>query len=931
MTQISKGAAFRDRASLIPIVGVILAFVAITFADFSGALRGVATAIGDLRFGMVAREPTGHVVFVDIDQASISAVGVWPWPRQVHAQILDRLREAGVAEVAMDVDFSSRADEAGDAAFEAALERFGGSVVLASFRQAASGQDRSLSLVAPLERFQAHAWPALVDVIVDPDGAIRTMMFGGGVGDTVLPGLAPVMAGKAYPLSGGFLLDFSIWHDRIDRVSARALLEGSIDPQRLAGKKVIVGASASSLRDLFLAPVSTAMPGALLQAVGLETLLQDRVLVPSERALVHAGLVVLLAAGLLALRAVGFATVFLGSALAAVVIEAMAVLLQARTAVALDTAPWHLACLAVASIAVANEIRRRRVLWLSARRGKRRAQAILDRVVADSVAGVVVAERDGTVIAISRSALKLLALPHETAALGRPLVSILPACLTGEATFGPDDPPGSTRQGVACDEPDHTRPRRILAYTTSLSEAVETEGGAPIKAVCVTFSDVTDAVTAQQKIERLAHFDPLTGLPNRQSFLERLEQDAARPTPSRAVIRLDLDTFRRINEELGQRKADEILRAVAQRVVSAAGPSAFAARTGGDEFSVIVSDGDSLDLACRIANELSVPFDIDGVRIVLSASVGHSAWPDGVCQDEILTRVGLALAEAKAFGGTALRDYSDMMAAARRERDALARDLAGALLRSEFQVAYQPQVELRTGRPCGVEALLRWSHPDRGAVPPSRFVPVLEEEGLILAVGEWVLRQACRDAVDLPGDITVAVNVAPAQLATGDFSGTVEKVLAETGLEPARLHLEITEGTFVRDEKVVGQELERLSTLGVGLALDDFGTGYCSLAYIKRFPIKVVKLDKSFIRDLPADAHSVAIVQAVAAIADALDLEVVAEGIETQEQRAAASLLGCHVGQGWLFGRPGLLPTVQPLLEWPASTTSGGTLDRASA
>ncbi|MCZ8108479.1 MAG: EAL domain-containing protein [Burkholderiales bacterium] len=903
-----------DALRLMSTATLVMLYLAIAGLDLSGLLRPLSTFATDFRFFVTQREPTGRVVLLDIDQKSIASVGVWPWPRDVHASILDRLREAGAVDVAMDVDFSSRSDESGDGAFEAALERFGGGVILASFRQVASAQETTLSVVEPLERFQNHAWPALVDVIVDPDGAVRTMLFGGISGDRTLPGLAPLLAGKAYPASGGFLVDYSIRHDGIDRVSVSALLDGSVDPARLTGKKVIVGSSASSLHDFFHVPVSAAMPGALLQAIGLETLLQDRVLVPAGREFRLAGLAVLMAAGLLALWTVGYGWIALAAAVVVAVVETAAIVLQARTAVVVETVPWHLACLSMAGVAVACEVRRRRVLWLFANRDKGRVQAILDRVIADSVAGVVVADRAGSIVAISRSAMQLLGLPNEAAAIGRPISAVLPPCLLAAATFGAQDGPGATRQGQERDDADHARAPRVLSYTASVSETVQAEGGEPIQAVCVTFSDVTEAVLAQERITQLALYDTLTGLPNRQNFLQRMERDAGRDVAFRAVIRIDLDTFRRINEDLGQRKGDELLRAVADRIRTATGATFFAARTGGDEFSLIVETPDSFDLARRIGAAISEPFDVDGVRIVLSASVSHAMWPRGIGPDEILTRVGLVLAEAKGTSGTTVRDYSEVLAAARRERDAMARDIAGALLRDEFEVWYQPQVQLATGLPCGVEALLRWRHPDRGLVSPAVFVPVLEETGLILVIGEWVLRRACRDAAELPDAVTVAVNVAPAQLATGDFSATVEKVLKETGLDPARLHLEITEGTFVRDERVVGQEFERLRTLGVGLALDDFGTGYCSLAYIKRFPIRVVKLDKSFIADLPADAHSVAIVQAVTAIARALDLEVVAEGIETPEQSAAAGLLGCHIGQGWLFGRPGPLPAIRPIL-----------------
>ena len=416
----------------------------------------------------------------------------------------------------------------------------------------------------------------------------------------------------------------------------------------------------------------------------------------------------------------------------------------------------------------------------------------------------------------------------------------------------------------------------------------------------------------ESQIRFLAHHDDLTRLPNRVQFRERIEEAlhaAAREDMHVALLYLDLDRFKDVNDTLGHPVGDALLRAAAERLNACVGNAEFVARLGGDEFAVIslspMESQSAERLSERIIAELSAPYAILGHTLSISVSVGIAVAEGEVTDaDVLLKQADLALYAAKARGrGTHCLFQPDMDAhlRARLEMEA---DLGHALAGKQFELVYQPIHRLADQELCGFEALLRWNHPRRGRVGPAVFVPLAEETGLIVEIGAWVLQRACAEIMLLPGDLKVAINISPVQLAFGDIAATVSKALHESGLDPGRLELEITETALFVDDQRNLDALRRLRALGVRIALDDFGTGYSSLSHLRLFPLDKIKIDRSFVQETTHRADSAAIVDALAELAGRLGMTTTAEGIETAEQLDAARRLGCTEGQGFFLGKP---------------------------
>lgn len=435
-----------------------------------------------------------------------------------------------------------------------------------------------------------------------------------------------------------------------------------------------------------------------------------------------------------------------------------------------------------------------------------------------------------------------------------------------------------------------------------------------------TATDITREIEAQAQAIHLSLHDALTGLPNRVQFQSRLEDafEEDRLGHMRlAVLCIDLDHFKDINDTFGHAAGDAVLTEVAERLRACLGSGDVAARLGGDEFSVVQSGLnqplDALALARRIIADLGAPFTVDGRETFIGASVGI-AFPDedGETPNRILKNADIALYSAKDAGRGVARVFEPFMGMERQARRSMEQDLKQALACGQFEVHYQPLISLEDERIIGAEALVRWRHPDRGLVPPGDFIPLAEETGLILPIGEWVLRTACRQAAEWPG-LTIAVNLSPMQFKHRDLVAVVAEILAETGLPPARLELEITEGVLLHDGAAARDILARLKALGVRIAMDDFGTGYSSLGYLNSFPFDKIKIDKSFIADLMVEKSN-AIVRSVIGLGQSLKMVTTAEGVETAEQARFLRREGCQQVQGYFYSRPLPLAEMAALL-----------------
>ncbi len=889
-------------------LAVTLVLLAVTRTGLQERLHH---ALYDVRFTFGEHATSRRVAVITIDPGSIEAFGVWPWPRVIHARIVDKLREAQAAAIAFDIDFSSASIEEQDQVFEDALRRAGGGVVLAATAQTPTSQLSAKTRVyGPHPRFERQSWSALIDLPAKGQEKIRWVPYAMDIQGTRVPSLSATLAGAAAPQDQRIWLDWTIDPSQIFQLPVNKLLDGTFDPADLKGKKVIVGASAIELKDIFPVPNRLPVPGAVIHALAVETLLQNRSIQQSDATTAWAGVVAIGLLGSLALCSLSLGWGLALLAGAAVAIEAAATFLQVRWAIGLDTSLWHVALLSLMVGAVAAELIRRHRLWLAARAEERQTQAILDRVFADSVNGVIVVDDAMRIRAASSAAPVLLDRPAD-GLVGRAAGDVMPRPFVEVlVTFARAVPSERQRTGLVVIE----RPgaeSRSFEYTLSLSVSHADGRGLAWQATCLTFADITERLRDQERISFLARFDSVTGLPNRHQFVERMGDE--KTLAGCTLLLFDIDRFKRTNELLGQNGGDDVLRQVASRVVTAIGERGFVARLDGDGFAVFWH-GPADAMVEALTSSFDAPFEAHGLRALLTISVGTAEGAADMGPDELTRRAELALQSAKEAGGSAVRSFSESLDLLRQAEEVLQLELEQALERREFRLHYQLQTNLRTGEITGVEALIRWQHPARGMLAPGAFIGVLETSGLISRVGEWVLAQACRDAMGWPSHIRVAVNAAVPQFVGGDFAGVVARTLAHTGLPASRLDIELTESLFAQDDGAILQELQAVRAMGVGLALDDFGTGYSSLGYIRRFPFTKVKLDQTFIRDLPNIPTSSAIVQAVVAIARAIDLKVVAEGVETEAQYQGAKLLGCDEAQGYLISRPEPAAVVSRLL-----------------
>jgi diguanylate cyclase (GGDEF)-like protein len=422
-----------------------------------------------------------------------------------------------------------------------------------------------------------------------------------------------------------------------------------------------------------------------------------------------------------------------------------------------------------------------------------------------------------------------------------------------------------------------------------------------------TFEEITERRQAEASAAHLARHDALTKLPNRVLFREAIEQAVhARHGQGLALLCLDLDQFKGVNDTLGHPIGDALLKAVAERLLGQTRETDTVARLGGDEFAFVQTPIDKPSDAIALAERLIVlfdsPFIITGHQIVISTSIGIVFAPqDGLNPDELLKNADLALYRAKVDGRGLYRLFHAEMDAQMQARRRLELDLREALTAGQFELFYQPIVDLRARAVAGLEALLRWRHPQKGLVPPDQFIPLAEEIGPIVPIGEWALREACAAAASWPGDMRVAVNLSPAQFKSRNLVTAVAQALCEAGLPPDRLELEITETVMLQNTDATLATLHQFRALGVGIAMDDFGTGYSSLSYLRRFPFDRIKIDQSFVRDVCRKPDCHAIVRAVTGLGNELGMATTAEGVETAEQLDAVTLAGCTEVQGFLF------------------------------
>lgn len=860
----------------------LIALVLLALAAFN-ATASLDRDLSDWRFGQSSRLASQDIVFLDIDGATLDAVGTWPWPRAVYAQIIDRALELGAYDIWMDIDLSAVSARGDDAVLAASLKAAGGYVYLAAFQRAGSGE-----LTRPLPEFLEFSDMFSASALTDAAGIVRAVPSHAQGEQMAVPSLANALVngdrGFAY-----HTLDYGIDAGTIPVVSVGNLLDGTANADVIAGRHVVLGASALELKDLFFTPNQGPLPGAVIQILAAETAMAGRGLVDVPHWWMT-GAALLLIALQVALPIHGAIVRIVILAIGALAVEGIALALYLGSAVILPTGIYHIA---TAALIVGTVVLDTRILGFLVHRlsGERDAfQAMLSQVIMDNYDGVLIAQPDGKIITASRFATGFLG--HDL--VGQNLSDLLPIEI-GVAIGNAIDSRTSV-QGEAVIECEN-QPRNI-EYVVTYSTFGEPEQSI----VTVTFRDITARKHNEARLRYLADHDPLAETLSRSGFLKRLYDIQESEGGMSGVFVVQLERFGTITASLGHGAGDTLLRQFADRLRSK-GFSAIA-HLGQGQFAVAALTASAIEHQFDvIARTTRLAFDLEGHMAAVGLSAGYADADIAENADKWLSRAEAALVSNDRRNLSQLAIYDGSQSARVSRNRTLEARLARALEDDQFLLQFQPQIDMKTGHMIGAEALLRWQRGDE-IVPPGEFLPIVEETGMIVEITRWILVEACKTALGWTNGMRVAVNISALHFELGDLVADVAAALDVTGLPADRLELEITETATMSTRANVISELERLRSMGVTIAIDDFGTGQSSLAYLDQLPFDILKIDKAFIDRLAVPGATPGIVIAIIGIAHTMGKRVLAEGIEHAHQAEVLRKLGCEFGQGYYWSRP---------------------------
>ena len=883
-----------------------LAAVVVSVLYLAGILDPLERQLADIRFEVASREASGDLVIVGIDPKSLQQLDTWPWPRDYHAAVIDRLIEAGATQIALDIDLSSRSTPESDAAMRDALSLADGRVILPVFRQKTVDGPNGVKFIhtVPIPEFRRLTQLASVNTMPEKDGLIRRHAMSNYWQDGYIPTMPAILSGQTNAPFEIFHIDYGILPDTLPRLSYVDVFSGQFDPALVHGKKVVVGATAVELGDQFAVPVYKALPGPVVLGLSFETIMQNRALYRSAPWLVVAG-VLLIAGGLgrrlriwswrrgLAVLAALSLSVFGGS-----------VLLQIWTPMMLEVTPWILTAVLLYGIALARRIDRQEVILLLRGSRLRHTNALMRSVVESSSEAIMTVSAD-LVIEMANPAAEAIFDTDGMGLAGRPLEQLFPKFMgTGklEAWLA------RSHRSI---EFEGCRLDGTIFPVEATVDAMSVEGA---KHYVVVARDVTERHAQQKLMEYLALHDNLTGLPNRTLLMDRLDHAISasrRDGKPLALLLLDLDRFKEINDTLGHAVGDSLLTEVGQLLSGPLRESDTVARLGGDEFAILLPSVSGLEHACdiaeRVAGVLARPFPVEGITVEVGVSIGVALYPEhGVDASELMRGADVAMYVAKRDHMTvSIYDVDKDHHSVRNL--SMSGELRQAMDQDELALFFQPQIDVASGRLVGAEALLRWDHPRHGMVSPDEFVSLAEQTGLIRPLTRWVIGKALKQLSvwqENGLDIGLSVNLSPRNLHEEGFANSIAEVMKRRGLRPELITLEITEDAIMTDPERALAAIRLLKESGVRLAIDDFGTGYSSLAYLKALPVDELKIDKSFVMHMSDDRNDEVIVRSTIDLAHNLGLSVVAEGVESELHLQTLRDLGCDVGQGFHFGRP---------------------------
>lgn len=904
----------RSVASQRTLTGAVF-LIALVLLQVFGAARLVDNNLRTVMFTLDQRPVSGEIVLVDIDAASLEAIGEWPWKRSVHAELIDRLAEAGAADIALDVDFSTVSDPVEDARLAEALDDAGGGVLLATFTQVADARGDRMVVNRPIKMFAERGWPATVNVRPERDGYVRAMPYGLTLNGEPIHSIAASLAYSEKPVGDSFLIDFGIREDTITRLSAIYVLSG-YDLSMLEGKRVLIGASAVELRDFFLVPSQGVISGHTLQALAAESLIQSRAITASPLGLelVLACLVGAIALALIFILPMRAA--FGGLAVMATILLGGAYGLHAGFAYSFGFGSSLIALVLAGSWKLLLEIDFGAVLvavWSS--RAKNNFK-MMQSVITENVEGVLLVSEEGQVLAESNVVRRMLKL--DGPATGKQLEDLSPH-LSGLAVAAIEamkagDPIAS--EPTRFDIEDQNEARLVIEAVSTPSRLTTTDEvtgqrGDDRYVASITFRDVTARKLAEERLSYLATHHERTGMLGRQGFIEAFDLKWPRIEGEALPINIaciEIEGLRSVEGSLGHDKVSELIRSFAERLSELAPKGTELAALRDDVF--IVAGPETLwgqnpeKVIDELLTGLSEPYAMGEHTALLSVCAGLllSEAPDTDI-DICLKKVASAMHQARA-SNRRVEIYSPAIPQRIVERQQLEVSLRQGLQNGEFFVVYQPLINLATGKVAAAEALMRWRHPEKGLVPPDIFIPVAEETGVIDQIGMHVLHSVCRDLASWPESVRAAVNISPSHFISEGFAEEAKMLVEQYDVKPGRIDLEVTESVAAQEEGRLIEVLKELRDNGFRVSIDDFGTGYSALSYLRDLPVDKLKIDRAFVRDLGHKQEAAGVVSAITDIAHKLGIETVLEGIETEEQALLAASCRVTYAQGYLFGKP---------------------------
>ena len=875
------------------------------YAEHLGVYSSWNRSIGDARMAASPKTSSMQYVFVAVDSKSLTEIGRWPWSRAVHASLLNALVELGAVDILFDFDFTFPADPAGDRAFEAALDHAGGATFLAVFEQLASvSGDASRHLNLPMQGFASRSWPALVNVVAEADGLVRDYPMGAWLGGDFVSSAGALLAGQFEVADSNFEIDFSIAPESVRAVSAIDVINGNVPEAFIAGRSVVIGAGTIELADQLAIPVHGVVPGPLLHILAAETLMRD--LVPRW---IRAEVVTLLLFAFLVLNRAGRCrSLWLGIGVSAVGIALLEIgfliafrtsSLQVPSAMLLPSLAAYWLCHLMRALTESN--------WRlhKADIEARNTLGLLECVFNDSSDGIVVLDEDGSVLRYSASASAIFGID----AAGH---LDLPSAMGWR-----DLPePGVRNEGndLNTRKMEITREgsRKLLECRATRSRLVTPPRMGKSKTArtitTLVVRDVTRIVEQEQDIAYLSNYDERTGALRRFAFLSFLQMRLDQGGDT-LVFAMSLPRFKTVNVTLGRDVGDALLKEVVSRLERLPIHLSAVARLGGTNFAfyteAAVGSSDEPKLAKVIRTEISRPFHLSDANAQVGVLLGYSKVRSGseVTAEAALEQAEEALDAAKQSGVAVARFDDSAWEKQRRARE-VERAMADALINEEFYLLYQPQHRVSDGALIGAEALVRWNSPSLGNVFPDEFIGIAESTGFIVDLGKWVLERAAKDAMHLPSDLTVAVNVSGIQIMHSELVKDIDAVLKTVGLPAERLCLELTESVLLEATESIIETMQDLRFLGLTWALDDFGTGYSSMEYLSKMPLDKIKLDKSFTMNLGVDPSARPILRSTSDLCRGLGVKLLCEGVETAEQLQELAAVGCAEAQGYFFGKP---------------------------